>query len=877
MAYAAVVSLLQILEQIRLSDQFPVLYPKLQIESLYRKICSFQAFLEKNFPAQSNDVNDLEAQIRDAIHKAEDIIESHMLKFLPSESGSSSCKIFALDLEKLLQELDLMAANMTDHLSQISGLTPIASSRSAPSLGGKFVGLKDDLLRLKDQLIGESSRIKVVAVVGMAGIGKTTLVKEVYDDPSIGQIFHYRASAVMGPNYRKRDILLALLRSVDRDDSKFYGEVNDGQLTEIIYKNLKGRRYLIVLDDVCEVRAWDDLKSLFPDDGNGSRVMLTTRLRNVGLYAAGSTRNVHYIRFLNKDESWELLRDIVFAGKSCSYELEKIGKEIAENCQGLPLTIVLIGDILSRAAKTPEYWRKVADSQTSFATDGDDIGLSSVMQFLNDEHLPQHLKACFLYMGAFPLSYEIPVSKLIKLWVSEGFLKPKRSKTLENVAEECLEELFDRSLVLVHNSRSTSGIKTCSVHSSVWHLCVSAAEKDKFFLAINRYRNGNPPKSNGRRRLCIRKNILFAIKDVYNSMVSASTARSLLCIGPDHSHPLRVCLGFTFLRVLDVLTIRFHKFPDGILELVLLRYLALTCKAGDLPASVSKLCNLQFLIVRRHMSIKSSGDPSYLPFSIWNMKQLRHIQFMGGDLPNPCGAFLPNLLTLSNMSGHSCSKEVFEATPNLMKLGVRIELGEDTAAPLCLLDHLTHLMQLESFKCVIVNPTREFQVVARPGSVSIFPSTLKKITLSGCGFPWKDMKVLAQLPNLEALKLRCYAFQGREWELDEEDFIRLKFLLLEDMDIVEWRANGQILQRLERLHVRHCYNLREIPHGIDYITTLQLVEVVDCSPSVVDSAMRIKEMQEDLSNDDLQVLIESSWNDKTTKNGGAVRQTPPYP
>ncbi|KAL0441087.1 UNVERIFIED_CONTAM: putative disease resistance protein [Sesamum radiatum] len=253
--------------------------------------------------------------------------------------------------------------------------------------------------------------------------------------------------AIMGPNYRKRSILLALL-------------------------------------------------SLFPDDGNGSRVMLTTRLRNVALYAAGSTRNIHYIRFLNKDESWELLRDIVFAGKSCSYELEKIGKEIAENCQGLPLTIVVI-----------------------------------------------------------------------------GFLKPKRSKTLEKVAEECLEELVDRSLVLVHNSRSTSGIKTCSVHSAVWHLCVSAAEKDKFFLAIN-----------------------SPLSSVH---------------WPNHSHPLRVCLGFTFLRVLDVLTIRFYKFPDGILELVLLRYLALTCKAGDLPTTVSKLCNLQFLIVRRHMSIKSSGDPSF--------------------------------------------------------------------------------------------------------------------------------------------------------------------------------------------------------------------------------------------------------------------------
>ncbi|KAK4438511.1 putative late blight resistance proteinR1A-10 [Sesamum alatum] len=737
MAYAAIVSLLQILKQIRRSDQCSIPYRKSQMESLYSKVSSLQYILEMNFPAQSSSqsaVNDLDSHIREVICKAEDITESYMSgQLLPSEYGED---VFSAYLHKLLQELDSlekMAANMRNHLSHISALTPITSTRSAPILGRNFVGLKDDFLQLKYKLIGESSRKEVVAVVGMAGIGKTTLVRKVYDDLYIEQIFRHRAWLVIGLNYRKRDVLLSLLRSVDRDGWKFYGEADDGQLAEAIYKHLKGRRYLIVLDDLCDAEAWDNLRSLFPDDGYGSRIMLTTRLRKVALHAAKSDTNVHQIRFLTKDESWDLLRDIVFDGNPCSYELEKIGQEIAENCQGLPLTIAHIGGILSEAAKTPEHWRKVADSQTSVATDSDDIDMSWVMQFLNDEHLPQHLKACFLYMGAFPLSYEIPVSKLIKLWVSEGFLKPKSSKTLEKVAEDCLEELVDRSLVLV-------------------------------------YRGKSPLSADGHRRLCIRKNILFTIEDVYDSMMSASSARSLLCIGPDHSHPLSVCLGFTFLRVLDVLTIHFYEFPDEILELVLLRYLALTCKSGDLPASVSKLRNLQFLIVRRHMSIKSSEDPSYLPFEIWNMKQLRHIQFMGADLPDPYGAFLPNLLTLSNVGSHSCSKEVFEATPKLMKLGVRVELAEDVAAPLCLLDHLALLIQLESFKCIVVDPARGLQIVARPTSVSIFPSTLKKITLSGCGFPWEDMKVLAQLPNLEALKLRCYAFQGPEWELNKEDF-----------------------------------------------------------------------------------------------------------
>lgn len=850
MAYAAVTSLLQILRQLMLSDQISIPYPKSPVESIYSKVCSLQALLEENFPAQSSGrsvVNDLETQIRDAIYEAEDIIESHISShFFPSEEyGNSGDEIFTQGLQKLLQELDSVwkrSAIISADLRRQSAFMPVVSSGSAPAVKGKLVGLEDGLLQLKEKLIGESSRLEVVAVVGMAGIGKTTLVNEVYEDPSLRQIFHYRAWATLGPD----------------------GYV---QFTESIYKNLKGRRYLIVFDGLFDVKAWDDVKNLFPNDDNGSRILLTTRLRKVALHATGTTRNIHHISFLGKDESWDLLHDIVFAGQSCPHELLKIGKTIAQNCQGLPLTIVLVGGILSGAAKTPEYWRKVADNPISAIFDSNDVSLTCA----NDENLPQHLKACFLYMGVFPLNYEIPVSKLIKLWVAEGFLKQRDSESSEEVAEECLEELVDRSLILVHKWNSSGGIKTCSVHSAVWHLCVNAAEKDNFFCDIKIYTDGASPESTSLgRRLCIRKNILFSIKDVYNTMVSVSKARSLLCLGPDHSHPLRVCLDFRFLRVLDVLTILFKKFPIEILKLIQLRYLALTCNRGDLPASLSKLRNLQVLIVRRNLSIKFSGAPSYLPVEIWNMKYLRHLQFMGCDLPDPCGALLPNLLTLSNVSGYSCTKQVLKGTPNLKKLGICIELAEDVAAaaaPLCLFDHLELLTQLESFKCIIRHPNHELHVVSRPDSISNFPSTLKKLTLSGCGFPWEDMKIIAQLPELEVLKLRCYAFQGPEWELDEEGFIQLKFLLLEDMDIQHWTANGQILQRLERLVIRHCYNLREIPHGVDYVITLRMLEVVDCSPSVVDSAMRIQEMQEDLSNDDLQVCIDCSWNDhRTTKH-----------
>ncbi|CAA0838698.1 Unknown protein [Striga hermonthica] len=368
------------------------------------------------------------------------------------------------------------------------------------------------------------------------------------------------------------------------------------------------------------------------------------------------------------------------------------------------------------------------------------------------------------------------------------------------------------------------------------------------------------------RRLCIRKNILLSIKDINRAMLSVSKARSFLCSGQDHPYPLVVCSDFGLLRVLDVLSIRFYEFPMEILKLVQLRYLALTC--SEIPASLSELANLHVLILRRHIRIKSSGaGPSYLPIEIWNMRRLRHLVVEGRDLPHPHGMVLTNLLTLSNVTSHSCAEDVLRGIPNLKKLGVCIEVSEHDHAsdPSRVFDHLALLDRLESFKCAVVNPSRRSMAVARPDSVSNFPGALKKLALTGCRFPWEDMMIIGKLPRLQVLKLGCYAFEGPVWDVGENEFRDLRFLQLEDLDLEDWSGGGLILKRLERLIVRHCYRLREIPEGVDYIIYLQLVEVVDCSPSFVESAMRVKEMQQDLSNDDFQVLVESSWKEKSSR------------
>ncbi|KAL0385163.1 UNVERIFIED_CONTAM: hypothetical protein Sradi_2910600 [Sesamum radiatum] len=294
------------------------------------------------------------------------------------------------------------------------------------------------------------------------------------------------------------------------------------------------------------------------------------------------------------------------------------------------------------------------------------------------------------------------------------------------------------------------------------------------------------------RRLCIHNNVLFGIKDVSKSMTSTPNVRSLLCTGPHHQYPVPIYLDFSLLRVLDALTIRFYGFPSEVVKLVQLRYLAITYN-GMLPDSISKLRYLQYLIVHHYLSIINYGNSRpYLPMEVWTMQELRHLEVMGSNMPDPSSedVLLPNLLTLSGISTCSCTKEVLERIPNLKRLGIRTEVPLDTAEPFLCFNDLVYLNQLKLLKCSIVNLNLKLQVLGPKPPVPFFAVSLRKLTLSGLGFPWEHMSIVACLPNLEVLKLRCYAFRGPEWETSEGGFLQRRFLLIEDTDLEYWRADS---------------------------------------------------------------------------------------
>lgn len=856
--------------------------PSLELtQYLYKEVMSFQEFVERLDSSSRQRMNASLARIAEAIPKFRDLLSLHLSEQYHDLRDQRNGMSHLINLRHLKRDVHFFIETLKkvqEEFKQQQEDESSSSLRVNEFRGNKtkMVGLSDLYTELKEDIVRDwGQAVKLLAIVGMAGIGKTALAKKIFEHLDFVEWFDYRAWVAVGREWRLQKIIRSILAQVNSEYANKMLSMEDGdddeRMSECLKESLKDKRYLIVLDDVWDGQVWHEVKRLLKTTMQnvvGSRVLLTSRRREV-VDRAGLNRGVDFLdmRLLDKEESWDLLREKVFDVESCSFQLERVGRRIAEKCDGLPLTIITVADLLTQAEKTPEYWNKVATQEKHqlFVAAYDKV---SKVLYPSYENLPQHLKMCFLYMAVFPQNHETPKSKVINMWIAEGLtLEPNAATSSKKLAMKCLDELASDGVIISQKSTKSSstmsiadeGIKVCGLHSSWWHLCYKEARKINFVHVLNSREDSLADSIKGQSRLAIHKNILLGIKEVYDLMEDncASSARSLLFYGPYNRYPIPICSAFKLLEVLDALKIRFYEFPLQVLKLVELKYLALTYD-GKLPPSISKLRKLQFLIVCPHQNI---GALLYLPQEIWDIKELKHLQVMGSDLPYFWGTPLPNLLTLLDVSAHSCTEGVFERIHNLRKLGIRIELPPDhSSEPLTCLDHVFNLKKLKSLKCVIVNPELTSELVPPP-TLPIFPSYLKKLALSGMGYPWTEMSKIASLENLEVLKLRCNAFQGPKWEVEENTFPKLEYLLIEDSDLEHWKVGHGNFKWLEHLSIKHCYKLQELEWECE--DNISMIDVVDCDPSVEKQIKEAKWRKGMLA---LDFKVYNSWNDENLKS-----------
>ncbi|XP_047978794.1 putative late blight resistance protein homolog R1A-3 [Salvia hispanica] len=329
-----------------------------QRQSLYNKATCFQKLLDKS------SLTKLDSQIREVAHQAEDIIESHMVNHMLSGSNCVRFTLSTPDLQQVTRELDSVMEQaeklmeMEDKKLDSAVQMEDNKMQSSSSSFGVVIGIDEDLMQLKDRLIGlQQKKLEIVPIVGMRGVGKTTLSRKLYEDPLIVDHFAYRAWATISQDYNMRKILKSLLRCITGKEC----EQPSDELKDMLYKSLFGRKYLIVLDDIWSTKFWDEMRMYFPDNNNGSRIVITTRESDVANYA-DSSRSQHQVQLLSESVSWNLLHQLAFGEEECPLVLQEIGRKIAKDCGGLPLAISVIGGLLSKMERSEDVWRKIGDN-----------------------------------------------------------------------------------------------------------------------------------------------------------------------------------------------------------------------------------------------------------------------------------------------------------------------------------------------------------------------------------------------------------------------------------------------------------------------------------------------------------------------------------
>nr|GMD48673.1 putative late blight resistance protein homolog R1B-17 [Ipomoea batatas] len=334
-----------------------------------------------------------------------------------------------------------------------------------------------------------------------------------------------------------------------------------------------------------------------------------------------------------------------------------------------------------------------------------------------------------------------------------------------------------------------------------------------------------------------------------NNPTVGEECRSILCfnmtVNCDREWYLRAD-SFKKLRVLDLSKINFASgMPEDITDLVFLRYLALASSKLLNHIPLWKNWNLQTLIIS-----EDDNGSRKLPHGIWDLPQLRHLEIyhqVSIDLPK---VVQENLQTLYWLSTSECTMEVLQRIPNVKELG--IIAGDKKALPQGLINNLCCLSHLEKLKV-----QGSYHPLHLSPQATIYPHNLKKLTFVRTLIPWENMNCISLLPNLEVLKLRNFACVGSEWELIEEgSFPQLKVLLISLTNLKEWKAYvDSPFPKLERLLLRNCFELKEMPEWIEDAITLRLIKLEYCYASLVGSAQRIKEEQLDnYGNDMLRVL-----------------------
>ncbi|XP_055832902.1 putative late blight resistance protein homolog R1B-13 isoform X3 [Solanum dulcamara] len=797
---------------------------------------------------------DLWARVLNVAYEAKDVIDSIIVR----DNGLLHL-IFTLPITiKKIKLIKEEVSDLHEKIPKNRGLVVVNSpkklveSESSPA-GKIIVGFEEETNWIMKKLTSRPADLDVIPITGMPGSGKTTLAYKVYNDKSISSHFDLRAWCTVGQEYDEKKLLDKIFNQVSDSDSKLSENVD---VADKLRKQLYGKRYLIVLDDVWDTTTWDELTRPFPIVEKGSRIILTTREKEVALHGKLYSAPL-YLRLLRPEESWDLLEKRAFGNESCPDDLLDVGKEIAQNCKGLPLVADLIAGVVARKEKKKTVWLEVRNNLSSFILNSE-VEVMNVIE-LSYDHLPDHLKPCLLYFARFQKDTAIPIYELKDLWCAEGLVEQTEMKVY-------LDNLISSSLLILFNE--IGKYPTFQLHDLVHDFCLIKARKEKLFDRISSI--APPSSSDLMPRIvtidCTSNFVLFSSnkkrhfgKHLYSLMITEDKMDNRLS-DTFHLRHLRL------LRALDLRS-SFIKVNDFLLNEICmlnhLRFLQIEIEVKSLPLSFSNLWNLEIL------SVCNKGSTLVLLPRIWDLVKLRVLSMsacsffdLDGDEPILIAedTKLEKLRHLENLmlSYSKDTEDIFERLPNLQVLAFDLKESWDYSTEQYWFPKLDFLTELEDlrifFESSNTNDSSLSAATNRPWDFH-FPASLKQLRLFDFPLTSDSLSKIARLPNLENLTLKNTIIQGEEWNMGEEDtFENLKYLNLNEVTLAKWEVGEESFPVLEKLVLWRCRKLEEIPPSFGDIYSLKVIKLVE-SRHLKGSARKIKKYAEDMrGGDKLQVV-----------------------
>ncbi|XP_062187345.1 putative disease resistance protein RGA3 isoform X2 [Phragmites australis] len=638
--------------------------------------------------------------------------------------------------------------------------------------------IENEKNKLIDVLTDRKSANKVVTIVGCSGMGKTTLAWKIYNDHCTRNAFSIVVWVSVLNDFNDIGLLSAIVRAAGGNPK---GQENRVQLEAMLAAILQGKRFLLVLDDVCGHQIYENsLEAHWHVCGHGSRILITTRDEIVATKVKDAY--VHRVKEWTFQDCWSLLCRNAFLDESLNGNtLRNIGIMIIQKCNKLPMAVKIIGAVLRTKERTQEAWQRVYESEGwSFNDRRDDVhGLTGAI-YLGYHDLPLHMKQCFVYLSLFPEGSIIRQQFVSQLWISEGLIEERDNCSLEKTAEEYFREFLSRNLL--QPEIGNDDITRCAMHDQIRSFLQFFA-KDKIFAG----ESTNVTSMEGLRHVWITNSKLMTTVEEIRALTSMKTVILYKNLVSNRGLD-KLFKGLKYLQVLDLGGTEIKYIPRTLESLIHLRLLNLSLtRITELPESIECLGSLQFLGLRYCNWLHT------LPLGIGKLQNLRNLDLRGTSLHQ----VLPSLVNLKQLS---------------MLHGFVVTRDDDpTGWP------LEHLKSLDAL--------RSLQV-------------LKMERVSHC-FRLEEA-ILETKSHLKELEL-CCSNDDRQVEVQEEDAKTIKYIFdklspphcLKSLKIVsyygklcpDWLPN---LSNLQRFVLTDCKFLEHLPN-LGQLTELKFLTITGCS------------------------------------------------